>query len=46
MSRRIRKHANPFNVQTDLGVLDRLAIFGREAPLEIDLGCGGAAFIF
>jgi tRNA (guanine-N7-)-methyltransferase len=46
MSRRIRKHANPFNVRTQLGVLDRSAIFGREAPLEIDLGCGGAAFIF
>jgi tRNA (guanine-N7-)-methyltransferase len=46
MSRRIRKHANPFNVLTDLGVLDRRAIFGREAPLEVDLGCGGAAFLF
>jgi tRNA (guanine-N7-)-methyltransferase len=46
VSRRIRKHTNPFNVRTQLGVLDRTAIFGREAPLEIDLGCGGAAFIF
>jgi tRNA (guanine-N7-)-methyltransferase len=45
MSRRIRKHANPFNVRTLLGKLDRLALFGREAPLEIDLGCGAAAFI-
>lgn len=46
MSRRIRKHANPFNVQTQLGVLDRAALFGREASLEVDLGCGGALFLF
>jgi tRNA (guanine-N7-)-methyltransferase len=46
MSRRIRKHANPFTVTTDLGQLDRLALFGREAPLEVDVGCGGARFLF
>ncbi len=46
MSRRIRKHANPFNVRTLLGIIDRAAVFGREAPLEVDLGCGGAAFLF
>lgn len=45
MSRRIRKHANPFNVQTQLGLLDREAIFGRKAALEVDLGCGGASFL-
>ncbi|MEM1023837.1 MAG: tRNA (guanosine(46)-N7)-methyltransferase TrmB [Myxococcota bacterium] len=45
MSRRIRKHANPFNVTTELGRLDRLALFGREAPVEVDLGCGGGALI-
>ena len=46
MSRRIRKHANPFTVTTRLGRLDRLALFGREAPLEVDLGCGAAGFLF
>lgn len=46
MSRRIRKHANPFNVTTEVGALDRKAVFGREAPLEIDIGCGGAGFLF
>lgn len=46
MSRRIRKHANPFNVTTEVGALDRVGLFGREAPLEIDIGCGGGAFLF
>lgn len=46
MSRRIRKHANPFTVFTQLGRLDRTRWFGREAPVEVDLGCGGAAFLF
>ena len=46
MSRRIRRHANPFNVTTQVGPLDRLAVFGREAPLEVDIGCGGAGFLF
>lgn len=46
MSRRIRKHANPFTVATHLGPLDRQAIYGRQAPLELDLGCGGGAFLF
>ncbi|MEM7675486.1 MAG: tRNA (guanosine(46)-N7)-methyltransferase TrmB [Myxococcota bacterium] len=45
MSRRIRKHANPFTVLTHLGPLDRTALFGRTAPLEIDLGCGGGTFL-
>ena len=45
MSRRIRKHANPFTVLTHLGPLDQEAIFGRRAPLEMDLGCGGGAFL-
>ncbi len=46
MSRRIRKHANPFNVQTVVGTLDRAATFGREAPLEVDVGCGEGGFLF
>jgi tRNA (guanine-N7-)-methyltransferase len=45
VSRRIRKHANPFNVTTELGRLDRQTLFGREAPVEVDLGCGGGALI-
>jgi tRNA (guanine-N7-)-methyltransferase len=46
VSRRIRKHANPFTVTAHLGALDRPALFGREAPLEVDVGCGGARFLF
>lgn len=46
MSRRIRKHTNPFTVQTTLGTLDRRALFGRVAPLEVDLGCAGAGLLF
>ena len=46
MARRIRRHANPFHVRTELGHIDRMALFGREAPLEVDLGCGGASFLF
>lgn len=46
MGRRIRKHTNPFTVTTQLGQLDRQAWFGRRAPVEIDLGCGGAGFLF
>ena len=46
MSRRIRKHANPFTVLTHLGPLDRLDLYGRHAPLEMDLGCGGGRFLF
>lgn len=45
MSRRIRRHANPFNVVTDLGQVDPKALFGREAPMEWDLGCGAGAFL-
>lgn len=46
MGRRIRKHANPFQVRTALGIIDRRAVFGREAPLEVDLGAGASLFIF
>lgn len=45
MPRRIRKHANPFNVRVELGTLDRRALFGREGPLEVDVGSGGGAFL-
>src|SRR5688572_19281562 len=43
---RFRKHANPFNCTVDLGRLDRLALFGREAPLEVELGPGSGSFLF
>ena len=46
MSRRIRKHANPFQVLHRVGRLDRQACFGREAPLEVDVGCGAGGFLF
>jgi len=44
--RRIRKHANPFSVRIDLGTLDRLALFGREAPLEVEIGSGAGHFLW
>ena len=46
MARRIRRHANPFHATNQVGPLDRMAVFGREAPLEVDIGCGGAGFLF
>jgi tRNA (guanine-N7-)-methyltransferase len=46
MGRRVRKHANPFQVRVRVAPLDRLAMFGREAPLEVDLGCGASHFVF
>lgn len=45
VGRRIRKHANPFNVATRVGRLDRMALFGRIAPLEVDVGCGAGHFL-
>lgn len=41
----MRKHANPFNVVTRVGRLDRLEIFGREAPIEVDVGCGAGDYL-
>jgi len=46
MARRIRKHANPFSVQIELGVLDRMAMFGREGPLEVEIGSGAGHFLW
>jgi tRNA (guanine-N7-)-methyltransferase len=45
MSRRIRKHANPFNCRVDLALLDRRALFGREARLEVEIGSGAGGFL-
>jgi tRNA (guanine-N7-)-methyltransferase len=32
-------------LQTDVAPLDLLAIFGRRAPLQVDLGCGEGSFL-
>jgi tRNA (guanine-N7-)-methyltransferase len=45
LARRIRKHANPFSVRVELGLLDRRELFGREAPLEVEVGSGAGAFL-
>ena len=45
MPRRVRKHANPFNCRTSLGTLDVPALFGRVAPLEVELGSGYGEFL-
>lgn len=42
---RIRRHANPFSVSVDLGTIDRAQLFGREAPLEVELGPGNGQFL-
>lgn len=46
MSRRIRKHANPFSVRVLLGHLDRQATFGRVGPLEVEIGAGAGHFLW
>ncbi|MBI4814631.1 MAG: tRNA (guanosine(46)-N7)-methyltransferase TrmB [Deltaproteobacteria bacterium] len=42
---RVRKHANPFSVRVELGRLDRIALFGREGLVEIELGSGAGGFL-
>jgi tRNA (guanine-N7-)-methyltransferase len=42
---RVRRHANPFSVRVSIGTLDRAALFGRVAPLEVEIGCGAGAFL-
>ena len=46
MTRRVRRHANPFSCNIDLGHIDRQELFGREAPLEVELGPGSSSFLF
>jgi tRNA (guanine-N7-)-methyltransferase len=46
MARRVRRHANPFSCDVALGALDQVAMFGREAPLELEIGPGSASFLF
>lgn len=41
---RHRLHRNPFNLHEALPPIDQMALFGREAPLAIDVGCGPGLF--
>jgi len=41
---RLRQHANPFNVRGDIAVTDLTALFGRAAPLALDVGFGLGGF--
>ncbi len=43
--RRHRQHGNPFSIRGPLTAPDWPAIYGREAPLAIDIGCGPGAFV-
>ena len=44
-AKRYRIHVNPFSVRHDLSDLDLKALFVREAPLAIDVGCGPGLFV-
>lgn len=39
-----RLHRNPFNLHLPLPPIDQVALFGREAPLALDVGCGPGLF--
>lgn len=39
-----RMHTNPFNYRHALPLIDQKELFGREAPLALDVGCGPGAF--
>ncbi|CAO1613072.1 unnamed protein product [Sympodiomycopsis kandeliae] len=41
---RHRLHANPFSLREALPKIDQMAMFGREAPLALDVGCGQGLF--
>src|SRR6478609_1711806 len=43
---RHRRHANPFTLRGPIGVPDWQAIYGREAPFAIDVGCGPGRFVW
>ena len=45
VGRRVRRHANPFNVPTRLEQLNLFSQFGRDAPIEVDVGCGGGDYL-
>jgi tRNA (guanine-N7-)-methyltransferase len=46
MSRRVRRHANPFNCVSELGAIDRRALFGREGSVELELGSATGGVLF
>lgn len=39
-----RLHTNPFSYRDPLPPVDQEALFGRTAPLALDVGCGSGAF--
>lgn len=39
-----RMHTNPFNYRHALPLIDQQEMFGREAPIALDVGCGPGAF--
>lgn len=41
---RHRRHANPFTVRGPMAVPDWSVLFGRSAPLALDIGCGPGRF--
>lgn len=43
--RRHRRHANPFAIRHAIEPLDLAQIYGRAAPLALDIGCGPGAFV-
>lgn len=44
-TKRHRRHANPFTVRHDLSHVRAQALFDRQAPLAIDVGCGPGLFV-
>ena len=43
--RRLRQHGNPFNIRGPIAAPDWHELFGREAPLAIDIGFGAGRFL-
>lgn len=45
MSERHRRHANPFAIRKEIARPDLFALFGRIAPLEVEIGFGKGQFL-
>jgi len=45
VKRRVRRHTNPFNLRDVPERPDWRAVFGRVAPLELEIGFGGGKFL-
>jgi tRNA (guanine-N7-)-methyltransferase len=43
--KRHRRHANPFTLRAPISVPQWTELFGRDAPLAIDVGCGPGRFL-